>query len=59
MSSVIASINYDSKTGVTRVVFVSGRIYDYTSIPEHIVEEWKNASSLGTYFNQNIKGQYS
>lgn len=59
MSSVIASINYNSKTRITRVVFVSGKIYDYRSIPEHIVEEWKNSSSLGTYFNQNIKGQYS
>ena len=58
MSSVIASVDYDSKTGITTVVFVSGLSYEYTSIPEHVVREWQKSSSLGTYFNQNIKGQY-
>ena len=58
MSSVIANIDYDPKTGITTVVFVSGKSYDYTSIPEDVVNEWKNASSLGEFFNSRIKGQY-
>lgn len=58
VSSVIADIDYDSKTGITTVVFVSGKSYDYTSIPEDVVNEWKNASSLGEFFNSRIKGQY-
>lgn len=58
MSSVIADIDYDSKTGITTVVFISGKSYEYTSIPEDVVNEWKNASSLGEFFNSRIKGQY-
>ena len=59
MSSVIADIRYNPTTGVTTVDFVNGNTYDYTTIPENIVEEWKNAPSLGKYFNQHIKGKYS
>ncbi len=58
MSSVIRSINYNEDTRITTVVFVSGKSYDYNSIPYEIVKEWKNASSLGSYFNQNIKGVF-
>ncbi len=59
MSSVISSIDYNSKTKITTVVFVNGTSYDYTSVPESIVNEWQQSSSWGTYFNQYIKGQYS
>lgn len=37
MSSVIADIDYDSKTGITTVVFISGKSYEYTSSSEGVI----------------------
>ena len=58
-SSVIAGINYNPSTSVLRIIFVSGMVYEYKSVPEDVYLEMKAAGSKGEYLNKHIKGSYS
>ena len=57
-SSVISFIRYDEKHQVLRVVFVSGRVYDYNKVLEHVYLNMKAAFSKGTFLNRHIKNKY-
>ena len=57
-SSVVANMKYDADTATLRIIFVSGKIYDYQNVPEHVYQEMRSATSKGTYLNQHIKGNY-
>ncbi len=57
-SSVIAGMSYNVATSTLRVTFVSGRVYEYKKVPEHIYQDMKRSDSKGTYLNQHIKGNY-
>ncbi|RYG24608.1 MAG: KTSC domain-containing protein, partial [Chitinophagaceae bacterium] len=54
-SSVVAAIQYDPKTTVLRVIYVSGSIYDYKKVPEEVYEAMRTARSKGIYLNKIIK----
>jgi len=41
-----------------RVVFVSGKVYDYKKVPLEVYKAMKNAASKGNYLNRHIKGNY-
>ncbi len=55
-SSAIRAIGYDGRT--LTVEFHSGRTYDHPDVPYHVFNEFLNAWSKGTYYNQNIRGRY-
>ena len=55
-SSVIRAVGYDGR--VLTVLFHSGRIYDHPGVPYNVYLELLNASSVGAYYNQNIRGRY-
>jgi hypothetical protein len=57
-SSVIAHMSYDAVTQVLSIVFVSGSIYHYLSVPEQEYQAMKTAFSKGTYLNNHIKRKY-
>ncbi len=57
-STVVRAFNYDPVTHILRVTFVSGMIYDYLDVPEHIYQQMKGASSKGVFLNNDIKGKY-
>ncbi|MCE7064806.1 KTSC domain-containing protein [Dyadobacter sp. CY326] len=57
-SSVVAEMIYNEHTETLRIVFVSGMVYDYQKVPLHIFQALRNASSKGTYLNQEIKNNY-
>ena len=57
-STVISHFTFNPEQRVLRVYFVSGIVYDYKDVPEHIYLEMKNSFSKGIYFNQQIKGKY-
>jgi hypothetical protein len=57
-SSVVSAISYDPATSTLRIIFVSGRIYDYKNVPEKVFTAMKTAFSKGIYFNQYIKDYY-
>jgi hypothetical protein len=57
-STVIASMQYDKKTSVLKISFVSGLQYEYKNVPEEVYQQLKTSGSKGIYFNQCIKGRY-
>jgi hypothetical protein len=57
-SSVVASIQYDMHSSTLRVIYVSGRVYDYKNVPEDVYKAMKNSFSKGLFLNQHIKGKY-
>lgn len=58
VSSNIESIGFDENTQTLRVKFFNGATYDYKNVSIMAFEQLKNASSIGSYFNRNIKGNY-
>jgi hypothetical protein len=58
-SSNIAAVGYDSATSELYVTFVnSGRTYKYLDVPPGEFGMLERADSVGSYFANNIKGQY-
>lgn len=57
-SSVVAAITYDALTSTLRVIYVSGRVYDYKDVPEKVYMEMKEAFSKGEFLNKQIKPHY-
>ena len=55
-SSAIRAIGYDGYTLV--VVFHNSGRYDHPGVPESVFYGLMNASSMGAYYNQNIRGRY-
>jgi len=58
-STMASSISYDSDSGTMIVTYNTGRSYAYANVPEDVATEAANASSVGDYINENIKGRYS
>ena len=58
-SSNVESIGFNESTQTLRVKFLSGSIYDYKNVPVMEFEQLKNAQSIGSYLNRNIKGNYA
>lgn len=57
-SSNLASVGYDGDVQQLYVRFKSGRTYRYEQVPAHVYDDLMNASSAGTYFNEEIKDVY-
>lgn len=58
-STCFSEIGYDSGTGDLLVTFrESGVSYIYGEIPSEVWEDLKSASSMGSYYNKEIKGSY-
>jgi hypothetical protein len=58
-SSMIASVGYAVRTRTLEIEFLSGRIYQYFAIDRDTYDALLRAPSLGTYFNEYIKDDYS
>ena len=57
-SSNIHSIGYDPQSKILEVEFVSGDIYQYFDVPDHLYESFQHASSHGQFLDDNIKYNY-
>lgn len=59
-SSMIASIGYDPNTATLEIEFKSnGAIWQYYEFPESAFYEFLSAGSVGKFFLNQIKGNYS
>ena len=58
ISSNISSIGYDEDTSTLEIEFHSGAIYQYFDVPPNVYQGIIEASSIGQYFAQYIKGYY-
>lgn len=57
-SSNIAAIGYDADGQTLTIEFRSGGTYEFYDVPEQVFEGLRTASSLGQYFQNNIRGRY-
>lgn len=58
-STSIEAIGYDPGSRELHVRFLqSGRTYAYFDVDETVYEEFRQAPSIGQFFNANIKGVY-
>lgn len=57
-SSVVKAMHYDKNTETLKIIYVSGDVYDYLSVPPQVYEAMRAAPSKGTFLNTQIKGHY-
>lgn len=57
-SSAILSIGYHVDKKILEIEYISGEVYDYFNVPEHIFNELMQADSKGTFANTRIKEHY-
>lgn len=58
-STCVFTYDYDPETGELDIRFVERGAYRYYGVPWPIVYGLSEASSLGEYFNSEIRGQFS
>jgi len=58
-SSMISEVGYDESTNTVFIKFNSNALYMYEGVCKSEFENLKTASSVGTYFNNNFKDEYS
>ena len=56
-SSLVKNMYYDQGNSYL-LVRLKSTYYHYCSIPQSVVSDWRRATSLGRYYNYNIKGNY-
>jgi hypothetical protein len=54
----ISSTAYDAASKVLKVSFGSGEVYEYTGVPQEVVDLLGKAESKGKAFNDLIKGKF-
>ncbi|WP_435181617.1 KTSC domain-containing protein [Halorussus sp. AFM4] len=57
-SSSIRSIGYDDEEETLEVEFESGGVYRYADVSRETYEAFLGARSHGSYFHENVRGQY-
>lgn len=58
-STNLAQVGYDNQRNVLRVVFASGRAYDYYNVDEQMYRHLLQAPSKGRFFHQYIKNRFN
>lgn len=58
-SSNLASVGYEESSETLEVEFKNGRLYQYYNVPQVMFEQMMAATSVGQFFNANIKNAYS
>jgi hypothetical protein len=58
-SSNIRSIGYDEKARTLEIEFTSGSVYQYSSVQPEVHRRLVSASSIGSFFKDNIEEDYS
>ncbi len=59
VSSNIAAIGFNSKTGTLRVRFNNGGMYDANGAKQSDFDDFKLAKSKGVYFNKVLKQAFA
>lgn len=56
-SSVVNRLCYDPKEQYA-IVNLKGTYYHYCEIPSKTISDWREASSMGSYYNSRVKGNF-
>ena len=59
VSSNIISVGYDKESLILEIEFKGNTVYQYTDVDERTYEELIAANSVGKYFHQNIRNEFS
>jgi hypothetical protein len=57
-STAITDIQYKPSSQGMVVTFITGRVYEYFDVPEHVASSFRSAISKRTYFNAYIRDRY-
>ncbi|MDZ8259275.1 KTSC domain-containing protein [Nostoc sp. ChiQUE01b] len=58
VSSMAMAVGYDQGEQILQVEFQSGAVYQYLGVDEDTWEDLHSSDSIGSFFNQEIKGRY-
>ncbi len=58
-SSNLASVGYDPARWLLEIEFLSGSVYQYSSVPASVYQGLMAAVSHGSYFHAHIRDRYS
>jgi len=58
-SAVIAKYDYDAVAQTLTVRYQTGKIYQYTGVPEKVYRAMRATMYKGHFLNREIKGHYS
>jgi hypothetical protein len=54
-SSTVSAVGYDEASNTLGVRFLNGTEYHYFGVPQDVFEGLRSATSVGQYFDQNVK----
>lgn len=57
-SSNLVSVGFDASSSILEIEFKDGRIYQYFDVPEQVFRDLTSAPSPGSFFHQNVRGQF-
>lgn len=57
-SSNLRAFRYDKTSASMDVQFKNGFIYRYNQVPMSVAKQMESATSVGSFFAQNVKGMY-
>lgn len=57
-SSWLASGSYDAETKTLTLTTQTGNEYTLEGVPEETVQQFKEASSPGSFFSRHLKGRF-
>lgn len=57
-SSLVTRLCYDRREKYVIVQLARGTYYHYCGVPSGVVSEWRQADSMGKFFNANINGRF-
>jgi hypothetical protein len=58
-STVIRRFDYRPETRELEILFVTGRRYLYSGVPEEAAEAFRAAFAKGSHFNRHIRDRYA
>jgi hypothetical protein len=58
-SSMAIALGYDRDEQILQVEFQSGSVYQYLGVDEDTWSDLHTSDSVGSFFNQEIKGRYN
>ena len=57
-SSTVRAVGYDSQAQTLEVEFLSGWVYQYYGVPDHMHDQMMEAPSKGRFLNMYIRDNY-
>jgi hypothetical protein len=57
-SSMAAQVGYDADREILQIEFNSGAVYQYAEVDPHTWEDLQSSHSIGSFYNEEIKGYY-